>query len=170
MTISLMALSVIVIAVGCASIMKGTKQTVSVSSSPSAATVKIKTTGGVLVFEGVTPATTSLPKNKEYLATISLEGYKDATSSISKEGIEGWFWGNLICGGIIGIVIDLTNGAMNSLGPDQIHVELVHAQVTGEKDAVYAVLTARDSQGQLRRTAIPMVSASEGEAGKVAGR
>jgi len=155
-----MALVLIVAAglvVGCASIMKGSKQNVALSSSPSPATVVVKTTGGVNVFEGQTPTTVRLAKNKEYIVIVSLPGYKDASANISKDGIEGWFFGNILCGGIIGIIVDASNGAMNKLGPDQINVQLSTAYLPGQEKAVYAVVHGRDSQGQLRYLAIPLL-------------
>jgi hypothetical protein len=143
--------------VGCASIMKGSKQNIALSSSPSPANVVVKTTGGVNVFEGQTPTTVRLAKNKEYIVTVTLPGYKDATASVSKDGIEGWFWGNILCGGIIGIIVDASNGAMNKLGPDQVNIQLSTAYLPGQEKAVYAVVHGRDSQGQLRHLAIPLL-------------
>lgn len=145
------------LAVGCASIMKGTKQSVTISSSPAQAKVVVKTASGSMTFfEGATPATVQLPKKNEYIVTVSLPGYKDATANITNEGIEGWFWGNILCGGIIGIIVDATNGAMKKLGPDQISVELMTAAVPGQEDALYVIFQGFDSRGQLRHFIVPM--------------
>ena len=141
---------------GCASIMRGSKQKVSVNSSPAQAHVLIKTTGGMTVYEGKTPFTTDLSKKDEYMVTVSLEGYKDKTVNITKDGIEGWFWGNIICGGIIGIVVDVTSGAINKLAPDQINVELTTASLFEQGDQHYLIFYALDSQGQLRSLAVPL--------------
>jgi hypothetical protein len=142
--------------IGCATIMKGTKQKVLLSSTPSQAKVIIKTVSGMTAFEGTTPATAELSKKDEYIVTVSLAGYKDKSVNITQEGIEGWFWGNLLCGGVIGIVVDVTNGAMHKLSPEQINVELTTAQIPGQEDAVYVVFYALDRQGQLRSLAVPM--------------
>lgn len=144
--------------VGCASIMKGTKQKVTVSSSPPQAKVVIETTpGGVTVYEGTTPVKVKLRKKKEYIVTVSLEGYKDETVNIMEGDIEGWFWGNLLCGGLIGIVVDLSNNAMHKLEPEEIHVELIVAQLPGQEDALYLVYYALDSNGQLRNLTVPLL-------------
>jgi hypothetical protein len=149
-------LVITVLIVGCATIFKGTDQAINISSSPSAAKVIIKTTGGVQVFDGVTPVVTKLSKKNEYLVTLTLEGYKETTVNIMKNGIEGWFWGNLLCGGVIGIVIDAVNGAMYKLAPDQISVSLTTAQNMKGEQVLYAVLYALDNNGQLRSLAVPI--------------
>jgi len=146
------------LALGCATIMKGSKQEVKLTSSPTPARVVVQTAiGEVSVFEGTTPTSVKLNKDKEYVVTFSLDGYTDATMYVSKEGIEGWFFGNLLCGGIIGIIVDASNGAMNKIGPDELHAELRTAQIPGEGETLYAVLRALDSDGQLRSIAVPLV-------------
>lgn len=149
-------IAITLIAVGCATIMKGTKHKVSINSTPSQAKINIKTLAGMVVFEGKTPASTEISKKNEYIVTISVEGYKDKTINITKDGVEGWFWGNILCGGIIGIIVDLTNGAINKLEPDQINVELVTAQLDSQNDVLYTVFYALDSEGQLRSLAVPL--------------
>ncbi len=155
----LATLTLIVIA-GCASIMKGSKETVSITSMPSQAKVSIETTGGVGVWTGETPATVKISKKKEYLVKIDLEGYQQGTAHITKDGVEGWFWGNLICGGILGIIIDASNGAMNKLEPNQIHVELIQASNDESNPAVYAVFYGLDDHNQLRQMIVPLIKES----------
>jgi hypothetical protein len=145
-----------VLIVGCATIFKGSDATINITSTPTAAKVAISSTGGMRMFDGVTPAVVKLPKKNEYIVTISLSGYKDATVNILKDGIEGWFWGNLLCGGVIGIVVDLVTGAMNKLEPEQISVSLALAHNMKGEQVIYAVLYALDNEGQLRSLAVPL--------------
>jgi len=156
-----------IVAAGCATIMKGTDQEIRVNSTPVGAKVTIKTMGGVQVYEGLTPVKAKIPRKNEYTVTVALEGYKEVTSNITHESIEGWFWGNLICGGVIGIVVDVVNGAMHHLGPEEISVVLVTAYREGNERVLYAVFQALDSQGQLRSLAVPLV---EDGSANVAGR
>jgi hypothetical protein len=164
---------------GCATIFKGTSQNVTVSSSPSGASVVIRSTAGFDVFEGMTPASVRLAKKYEYRVTVSAPGYEDVHVPIT-HAFEGWFIGNLICGGIIGFVIDAVDGAMWNLEPGMVSVSLHSAggrMTTLDADPsapnadapvaditvptgdarVYAVFHARDAAGQLRSLAIPMV-------------
>jgi predicted membrane protein len=155
-TVIILLVAAGLIIAGCATIFKGSDQSIKINSTPSQAKVVIKTTGGVLKWEGVTPATTKLSKKDEYVATISLTGYKDKEISISHTGIEGWFWGNLLCGGVIGIVVDLVTGAIHTMGPEDINVTLATAQLENGRIAIYAVFQALDSKGELRSLAVPL--------------
>ncbi len=146
----------LVFIVSCATIIKGTKQDVSISSNPDRATVVVKTTGGVIEYNGITPAVVNLSKKNEYLVTISLLGYKETTIQIS-QSFEPWVIGNLICGGVIGIVIDAVDGAMYKLEPDQVMVSLVTATNGNFDTRPYVIFRALDSKGQLRSLNVPLV-------------
>ena len=142
--------------VGCATIFKGSSQEVGINSNPAKATVKVKSLAGVEVFSGTTPVTVKLPKKKEYIVTIGLEGYKESTVQLTQT-MEGWFWGNLICGGVLGMVIDFVSGAMWNLEPEQVSVSLVTASLDGVDMRTYAVFMALDEEGQLRSLAVPLI-------------
>lgn len=140
----------------CASIIHGTKQRVSISSTPNQAKVEITTSGGVPVFAGNTPASVPLKRKQEYKVNISLDGYKTQTVMIDKE-FDSWTIGNLLCGGILGIIIDATNGAMYKLEPEMIQVELIQASVDGRDTEIYAVFRAMNSEGELQTLVVPMI-------------
>lgn len=142
--------------VSCATIIKGTNQDISINSTPQKANVVVKTTGGVEVFSGTTPTTVKLPKKKEYVATISLEGYKEVSVQIT-QSFEAWTIGNLLCGGPIGLIVDAVSGAMWKLEPDQIQITLVTASLDGGAYRMYAVFEALDDQGQLRTLTVPLI-------------
>jgi len=140
---------------GCATIISGTKQNISISSTPSSASVDVRTMGGLPVFSGTTPTSCKLPRKDEYLVTIKLAGYNESKIAIGKSFNE-WAIGNLLCGGIIGIILDAVDGAMWKLEPGTIHIELVKA-VSNGRTTTYAVIGALDDEGQLRTIAIPML-------------
>jgi hypothetical protein len=144
--------------VGCATIMHGTTQEVSITSSPEAADVTVKTAGGVISFTGITPATVELPRKDEYDVFINLAGYQEETVHINKE-FDSIYLGNILCGGIIGLIIDASNGAMNKLEPSVINVSLVTASVDQNNKQTYAVFRAMDHEGQLRTLVIPLIKA-----------
>jgi len=149
-------LAVAIIFAGCATIFKGTTQDISISSSPDKAIVTIKTMAGVQVFSAATPVTAKLGKKYAYIATIKLAGYTESTIQIS-QSMDGWFIGNLLCGGIIGMIIDYANGAMWDLQPESISVSLITAYMDGKETQTYAVFRAIDNDGQLRTMAVPMI-------------
>lgn len=149
-------LAIFLIFVSCATIVKGTKQEISVSSNPSQADLKIMATGGIEVYNGKTPATVKLARKNEYDVLIYMEGYKEEKVHISK-GFNGWYLGNLICGGVIGLIVDAANGAMYKLEPDVVNVSLATALNGDGTKEYYAFFRALDSEGQLRTLLIPLV-------------
>lgn len=105
-------------ATGCASILHGTLQPMSISSTPTGANVTVDGTSS-----GSTPMTASLSRKHEHTVKIEMQGYKPMEVKLNK-GIDGWFWGNLLLGGLVGMIIDGSTGAMYKLSPSQIDATL----------------------------------------------
>lgn len=105
------------VVVGCATITKGSTQTISITSNIDGARLSLD---GIEI--GVTPFTGSVPKNKTTLQ-VSKDGYAPSTIVLSKT-LEGMFWGNIITGGTLGSITDFASGAAYSYAPATYHVEL----------------------------------------------
>ena len=86
-------LLVMVFAISCATIIKGTSTTVNVSSNPSQAKVQVKLSNGTTINNGTTPATFSLSKKNTYVVVINMEGYQEQQVFIDQK-FENWFLGN----------------------------------------------------------------------------
>ncbi len=105
---------------GCASIMSGTKQKIAVNSEPSGADIKIEP--GDLTAK--TPTVLTLKrKDGPYRLTISMPGYEPYEVYI-KASTNGWIWGNILIGGIIGVAIDYSTGAAVRLDTKDIMANL----------------------------------------------
>jgi len=146
---------------GCASIISGTRQNIEVTSVPAAADVKVERlmpTMNSVEFEGKTPTQVKLYRKGSYLVTVSLNGYQKAEIPVSGGGMNGWVWGNLVFGGIIGILIDASNGAATNLKPNEINVTLVACQTsqTGQSAGVYAVVYTGAPDGKTQVHAFPL--------------
>lgn len=120
------ALAALLVAVallsGCASVTRGSKDTLVVESTPSGANVRLST-GQV----GKTPTSFRLPRKHDLVVFIEKEGYEpleiNVTSQISGAGGAGMA-GNVLVGGLIGAAVDLGTGAMRDLRPNPIQVTL----------------------------------------------
>jgi hypothetical protein len=115
----------------CASIATQTEYPLSINSSPEGAKVTITNKKGTEVFVGNTPANIELKSSSgffskaEYQVKFSLSGYNDKTVTVSSK-IDGWYWGNILIGGLVGmLIIDPATGAMWQLDTQNVYEELV---------------------------------------------
>lgn len=106
---------------GCASIFSEQTYPVQVTSEPSRASIEIKDEDGNVVYNGSTPATVKLTSSagyfdgERYTVTFRKDGY-DEEQFVINSGIDGWYWGNILLGGILGmLIIDPATGAMYDL-------------------------------------------------------
>jgi len=103
---------------GFATIVSGTKQDVTINSSPSGAEVTIN--GFV---RGVTPLTLNLKRKQNQSITLKKEGYQAQVVPLSHE-FNATFWGNALIGGLIGSSIDSSTGATIEYKPSNFHITL----------------------------------------------
>lgn len=117
-TIITCTLSLTLLLSSCATIISGSKQYVSFTSNPSEATILIDQ-----VEVGKTPFNTKLKRNSDHKISITLEGYKPFETTLKRK-INGWYWGNILLGGLIGVIVDMSTGAVYRLSPKEINAEL----------------------------------------------
>ena len=105
---------------GCATIVHGNRQTVTINSEPDGATVKIDG------LKGKTPFSASLARNNDYVVSIKKKGYKEEQVQITKS-----FSGLSIIGNIlwllVGVIMDFASGSAYNLSPTKVEVELEKA-------------------------------------------
>jgi hypothetical protein len=112
--------------VNCATIVSGRNQTVPVITMPDGATVTVGTD------QQKSPATFILDRRQEYyVVKVEKEGFKTVTITL-KRGNNGWLWGNVLLGGIIGLVVDFSTGSAYKFTPTDINVQLVQDKLGAE--------------------------------------
>ncbi len=129
----LLSSAVLATAVGCATIMQGSKQQIAISSTPTGASVRVDTTSF-----GTTPVTVALRRKDKHVIQITMDGYQPFELTTSRS-TSGWVWGNIVFGGLIGLVVDASTGGMYKLKPEDVQATLAQgaAQVTRDKDVLY---------------------------------
>ena len=111
---------------GCATVMNGTSQPVAFKTDPDGAVVKL-----VSGQTCTTPCQYELKRGKDSMVTLTKDGYQTVNVYIqSRTG--GATFGNILAGGIIGGVVDGSNGASNHLYPSPVYVCLVANGATGQ--------------------------------------
>ena len=134
--------AVMALVLGCATIMgKSSPETLNIRSTPDQADVTITDETGVEVFKGKTPTTVTLSKKKGYFSgkkynvKICKEGCSDRYVTVDTK-LTGWYFGNLIFGGLIGIlIVDPATGGMWTLDTNEINTTLEIAQKTSQMEA-----------------------------------
>lgn len=107
---------------GCATIMSGGPDNVSVQSNPPGANVYLDDQ-----LVGQTPMVVSLDRAKSRgLLRVEADGYEPVALQRTKH-INGWFWANLCFGGVIGIVVDLVTGDVKGFDDSPVTVSLTPA-------------------------------------------
>ncbi|TRX16225.1 PEGA domain-containing protein [Flavobacterium franklandianum] len=102
----------------CATIISGSKQNVKFASNPSSATIFIDE-----VEVGKTPFELKLARNSEHDVQVKLDGYQTYQTSLTKK-FNAWYLGNILIGGIIGLIVDPITGAIYNLSPNEINAKL----------------------------------------------
>ena len=136
LTVASSALATLFVVAACATIMHGTSQEVPISSQPTGATV---TVDGKLV--GTTPVGVRLPRKSSHRIVVTLEGYQPFEILTTRK-TSGWVWGNLVFGGLIGLVVDASTGGLYDVRPEQIQSQLVTvgAQASVREGELYVFL------------------------------
>lgn len=108
----------VVSATGCATIINGSNQNVKITSKPKAANVTIDGK-----MKGQTPYVAKLRRKDSHIIVIEMGGYEPFEMLIEKK-LSGWVFGNIVIGGLPGLVVDVLTGAMYKLDPDRVKVTL----------------------------------------------
>lgn len=118
-----------VFASGCASILSDSDYPVTIKSNPPGANFTVTDEAGLDVHSGVTPDTINLAasdgffSSANYIIKYQMAGYREQSFEL-RPGMDGWYIGNIMFGGLIGIlVVDPATGAMWKL-PEIANVNL----------------------------------------------
>lgn len=106
---SLLGLCVLLTLCGCASIVSDNKSVTYLETTPEAC--KCELHGQDFTRVVTTPDSISLPSEAAPLTiACTAPGYKRTTATLDTAA-DGWIWGNIIFGGIVGGVVDAARGA-----------------------------------------------------------
>jgi len=109
---------------GCATIVGKDVFPLTINSNPDGANIIIVDESGKKMFSGTTPTTVTLAAGqsyfhaKAYSITFSKPGYAEQYATV-KATLSGWYFGNILFGGLIGmLIVDPISGKMWKLQPD----------------------------------------------------
>jgi hypothetical protein len=117
--------------VGCATILDGTKQVVSINSNVQGANVYID---GIQV--GQTPFTTQIKKKSGTQVRVDKKGYTSKTM-VMTTSVPTVFWGNILTfhGSVLGSTTDFLSGAAYEYSPNNFFFHLNKSEEVSEEEA-----------------------------------
>jgi len=140
---------------GCASIISKSDWPMTFNSNPSGAEIVVTDSSGKEIHRGTTPTTLTLHaasgffSGARYDVEVKLSGYNATKGSVSAN-INGWYWGNILLGGIIGmLIVDPATGAMFEL-PEQYTVNLTKSVAATQEDRALHIVSINDLPQDLR--------------------
>ena len=109
----------------CATLIHGSKQTLFLTCEPKIASVYVDG-----AYIGETPMRTWLKRGKSHQLKLQLAGYKPFEAELKRK-IDGWTFGNIAFGWLVGLAVDAATGSMYRLSPRDIYPELSSLPVQG---------------------------------------
>jgi hypothetical protein len=107
----------IIFTAGCASIVSNKVYPVQIASDPSGARFTVSNRNGLEVQSGTTPQVINLEassgyfKGETYKIVLTKDGFDDKIYTVTSS-VDGWYWGNILIGGLIGmLIVDPITGA-----------------------------------------------------------
>jgi hypothetical protein len=102
----------------CATVVSGTSQSLRLDTVPEGADCILTRKGLLIGRVNPTPGTASVQRTRDDITvTCAREGYQTGTF-VNKSGFEGATLGNVILGGLVGVVVDAASGANNKYDTD----------------------------------------------------
>jgi hypothetical protein len=127
-------LSILLMSPGCATIVQGRYQDLTINSTPPGAAFEVD---GI---SGTTPATVSVRRKvRQHVVTISKPGYETAQISVGRE-TNAWLAGNILWGllGLPGLGIDFISGSAYELTSNTVSVEMHQDSALAERSPAHS--------------------------------
>ncbi|WP_078083496.1 hypothetical protein [Microbulbifer mangrovi] len=145
---------------GCASILSDSNYPVTINSTPSGANFVVTNESGFDVHSGVTPDTITLAASDGFFSSASytvkfqMAGYHERAFQL-RAGIDGWYIGNILFGGLLGmLIVDPATGAMWKL-PESANVNLQPAVASTGLDSL-TIASIEQVPEELKSQLIPI--------------
>ena len=132
----------------CATVVGGTTQEVFIETEPSGASCKFDRLGANVGVVNPTPGRVNVSRSKETMIVgCTREGYEQS-NEVMASSFTGATLGNILLGGVVGIVVDAASGANNKY-PDRVMIILTPSSFPSDaaRDAHFAGIRSRIELG-----------------------
>jgi len=144
---NLLLTGVILLFSSCASIVSKSNYPITINSTPTEANITVTNKKGLEIYKGNTPATMKLKASsgffskEHYQVKFEKNGYDTKVVPILFK-LDGWYFGNILFGGVIGmLIIDPATGAMYKLETEFLNETLTKstASVENKELKIYGI-------------------------------
>ena len=109
--------ALVLLTTGCATITKGTSQTVTVDTDPSGATCTLTRDAKTLAVVNPTPGSVSIGKSSTPITVVCKKvDFLDVAGTLTSQ-FQAMTFGNVLFGGLIGVAVDAASGATHEYDP-----------------------------------------------------
>jgi hypothetical protein len=141
------AAAALILTNGCATLLGGgPSQSVTVNAEPDGTSFVVKSSTGLQMAAGTAPQIIRLPRRNEYQVDFTVPGYRPQSVVLTR-GVNGWIWGNLLIGWVVGFIVDFATGSAYKLEPAVVQVALQRQSGEGAGSEAHAVVRLLDMFG-----------------------
>lgn len=134
---------------GCATILGGgSSQGVTIQSSTPATHFVIRSSSGIQIASGDAPQSVRLPRKNEYQIDFTAAGFQPQTIALTK-GTNGWVFGNLVVGWIVGFIVDFATGSAYKLEPAVVNIAMTQKVALDGTTSTEALVSLYNKEGHL---------------------
>lgn len=109
--------AIVTLCSGCATITKGSSQTVTVNTDPTGASCTLTRDASTLAVVNPTPGSVSIAKSSTPINVLCRKtDFLDAAGTLTSQ-FQAMTFGNILFGGLVGVVIDAASGATHEYEP-----------------------------------------------------
>lgn len=99
---------------GCASIVSGGHQTIAVTTNPPGAKCAVYRDGIQIGSINSTPGSVTVSRKESDLTVGCTKDHYDFSNAQNTSDVNGWVFGNIGFGGLIGVVVDMATGSVHA--------------------------------------------------------
>ena len=138
---------------GCGAILHGSRQNISVQSSPAGASISTSPASGSFT----TPTNLVLERKNSYVLNFSNPGYTTATFNIQNNISVGVVVADILLTGLVGVIVDAATGSWYNLTPESATVTLTRmGSGDGPETISVQISDAADGQGVAVKATSPV--------------
>jgi hypothetical protein len=115
----------------CATITRGTRQNYVIETNPEGAQIELSTGQSC-----TSPCELRLARKHDFVVTARMAGYEEARAEVRstmRAGGGAALAGNAVFGGLVGGIVDASNGSLNDLRPNPLRIEMVPLGAAAEE-------------------------------------